>query len=89
MLHREGTKTIFISLLILALPYILLTQLEHHANTRCGRLYGAHRAGLGQGLAQIRLEKTHDFGFERRLIKGLGHAAILAARAAARRVAVR
>jgi len=28
MLHREGTKTIFISLLILALPYILLTQLE-------------------------------------------------------------
>ena len=28
MLHREGTKTIFVSLLILALPYILLTQLE-------------------------------------------------------------
>jgi phosphatidylserine decarboxylase len=28
MLHREGTKTIFISLLILAIPYVLLTQLE-------------------------------------------------------------
>jgi len=27
MLHREGTKTIFVSLLILALPYVLLTQL--------------------------------------------------------------
>lgn len=27
MLHREGTKTIFVSLLILAVPYVLLTQL--------------------------------------------------------------
>jgi len=27
MLHREGTKTIFISLVILAIPYVLLTQL--------------------------------------------------------------
>ncbi|MFZ9732188.1 MAG: phosphatidylserine decarboxylase family protein [Schleiferiaceae bacterium] len=27
MLHREGTKTIFVSLLILAVPYVALTQL--------------------------------------------------------------
>ena len=63
-------------------------KLERHAQT-CGRRQdGTHGPGLGQGLTQIRLEITTYFGFERRLIQGLRHAAILAAHTAARRVAL-
>jgi hypothetical protein len=71
------------------IPVDRQTELERHAQPLRGGLDGTYRTGFGQRLAQIRLEIAPDFGFERRLIKGLGHGAILAARAATRRVAVR